>query len=244
MPSRPVLSRPAATGDRRHRRVAALVRWPIGLAAVSWRYLWRTTPLHRVEEPGDESDEAPPLAPDVTDERVQQAADGCGDLLHRRYSVCIEGSRLDAEELVANLAANVNGWFPSGIAVFRRTRGEAGACAVGDEFLIRLPGPWDGPVRVVASDATSFRFATLGGHLEAGQIEFRARRDGERLVMTIESWARPGDRLARLLYDRLRLAKEIQFNLWTEVLLRIAKLTGGRVRGGVTVHTRRVTAPR
>ncbi|HEX3925196.1 MAG TPA: hypothetical protein VHY31_23150 [Streptosporangiaceae bacterium] len=36
-----------------------------------------------------------------------------------------------------------------------------------------MPGPWDGPVRVVHTGAASFRFATLAGHLEAGEIEFR-----------------------------------------------------------------------
>jgi len=237
-----MLSRTAATGSPRHRRVAAVVRWPVGLAAVSWRYLWRTTPVHRVEEPGDGGDEAPELPAEVVDDRVQLAADGHGDLLHRRYEVSVEDSRLGPEELIGALTSDFNGWFPTGVAVFRRTRGEQGTCAVGDEFLIRLPGPWDGPVRVVTSGPDGFRFATLGGHLEAGQIEFRAARDGDRLLVTIESWARPGDAVSQLLYDRLRLAKEIQLNLWTEVLLRIAKLTGGAVRGGVRVHTRRLAA--
>ncbi|GEL21443.1 hypothetical protein PSU4_03970 [Pseudonocardia sulfidoxydans NBRC 16205] len=237
-----VLSRKAATGTRRHRRVAALVRWPVGLAAVSWRYMWRTVPLHRSEVDGDASDEAPELPAHHRDDRVQEAADGHGDLLHRRYTVHIGGSGLDAEALVADLVRDINEWFPTGVAVFRRTRGEVGTIRDGDEFLIRLPGPWDGPVRVVGRDATGFRFATLRGHLEAGQIEFRARDvDGE-LVMGIESWARPGDVVSRVLYDKLLAAKEIQLNLWTEVLLRITRHAGGRPVGGVTVRTRRVAA--
>lgn len=40
----------------------------------------------------------------------------------------------------------------------------------GDEFVVRMPGPWDGPVRVVRRDESSFRLATLDGHLEAGEI--------------------------------------------------------------------------
>ena len=44
--------------------------------------------------------------------------------------------------------------------------------AVGDEYVVRMPGPWDGPVRVVERTPTAFRFATLEGHLEAGQIRF------------------------------------------------------------------------
>jgi hypothetical protein len=35
---------------------ATLFRWSLGLALVSWRYLWQTTPLHRREEVGDVRD--------------------------------------------------------------------------------------------------------------------------------------------------------------------------------------------
>ena len=38
------------------------------------------------------------------------------------------------------------------MAVFRKTRGTARALRLGDEFLVRMPGPWDGPVRVVRRD--------------------------------------------------------------------------------------------
>jgi uncharacterized protein DUF1990 len=107
-----------------------------------------------------------------------------------------------------------------------------------------MPGPWDGPVRVVHTTPTSFRFATLTGHLEAGQIEFRARteEDGD-LVFEIESWARAGDRLSHLLYNHLRLAKEIQFNLWTETCLGVVRRSGGRRHGGLRVCTRQVAWP-
>ena len=112
--------------------------------------------------------------------------------------------------------------------------------AVGDEYVVRMPGPWDGPVRVVDVPPTSFRLATLEGHLEAGQIEFTARRDGDRVVFDIESWARSGDRLSDLLYDRLRMAKEIQLHMWTSLLERVARVAGGRITGGIDIETRRV----
>ena len=112
--------------------------------------------------------------------------------------------------------------------------------ALGDEFVVRMPGPWDGPVRVVDVQPTSFRLATLAGHLEAGQIEFTAGRDAERLVFHIESWARSGDRLSDLLYDRLRMAKEIQLHMWTSLLERVARVADGRITGGIDIDTRRV----
>jgi Domain of unknown function (DUF1990) len=104
-----------------------------------------------------------------------------------------------------------------------------------------MPGPWNGPVRVVCADEHAFRLTTLRGHLEAGQIEFRtARHDDGSLRFEIESWARAGDCLSHLLYNQIRLAKEIQLNMWTHVCLRSAKVAGGRIRGGIILHTRRV----
>ena len=73
-------------------------------------------------------------------------------------------------------------------------------------------------------------------------IEFSARDDGPLLEFRIESWARAGDRLSNLLYDRLRMSKEVQLHMWTSVLERVAKLTGGRLTGGIEIRTRRVDA--
>ena len=82
------------------------------------------------------------------------------------------------------------------------------------------------------------RLATLTGHLEAGEIEFRARPRGSRLRFEIEAWARPSTRIIYLLYSRLQLAKEIQLNMWVRFCQSAADLTGGRARGGVTIRTR------
>jgi hypothetical protein len=113
----------------------------------------------------------------------------------------------------------------------------------GDEFVVRMPGPWDGPVRVAAVDACSFRLATLAGHLEAGQIEFRASRDGHTLCFEIESWARSSDRLVNVLYHHLRMAKEVQLHMWTSFLEETAKVAGGRLTGGITIESRKVEDP-
>ena len=126
------------------------------------------------------------------------------------------------------------------MARFVKVLGRTGALAVGDEFVVRMPGPWDGPVRVVDVTPASFRLATLDGHLEAGQIEFRAADDGGDLVFCIESWARSGDRLSRVLYQSLRMAKEVQLHMWTSFLERVAKLSGGRAVGGIDIETHRV----
>lgn len=220
-----------------------VLRWPIGLARISWRYLWRTTPVHRSEIDGDRHDLPPPVPPEALDDDVQHLEDGVGPALRRTYRVHITGAGAEPSDVIERFAGDPNCGAPSEVARFEKTRGRKGALRVGDEFLIRMPGPWDGPVRVVALAPTSFRLATLRGHLEAGQIEFRCGVGGDGLLFEIESWARSGDRLSHLLYDRLRLAKEIQLNLWAETCLRLAREIGGRARGGVHVSTRRLPVP-
>jgi hypothetical protein len=222
-------------------RAGTVARWPLGLAVVSWRSMWRTTPLHRSEEAGGPAD-----LPDGWDqdaaEGQQALADGSGPLLHRTYAVRIAGAELSPARLMSQVGTSLN-WASPEMAVFRKTRGADSVLRAGDELVVRMPGPWDGPVRVEHCDDTSFRLITLDGHLEAGQIEFRAVPDGEALRFEIESWARAGDRLADVLYNRLRLAKEIQLNMWTHFCLRAADLSGGRPTGGVTIRTRWLAWP-
>jgi uncharacterized protein DUF1990 len=231
------------TTSSRSARLRIILGWPVGLTLVSWRYMWRTIPLHRSEETGTQAD-----LPDRADEQAelgegrQGLEAGVGPLLHRSYAVRIVHSAMSPAELIDLVAANPNQASPE-MAVFRKARGAEGSLRQGDEFIVRMPGPWDGPVRVIQRDAASFRFATLDGHLEAGEIEFRAKPDGDVLRFEIESWARAGDRLADLLYNRLRLAKEIQLNMWSHFCVRAAALAGGRPEGGVTIRTRWVDWP-
>ena len=204
--------------------------------------MWRTIPLHRSEEAGSAAD-----LPDGWDSEAegggrQGFAAGAGPLLHRSYAVRSAGSSLSPAALMEVVAASLN-HASREMAVFRKTRGDEGDLRQGDEFIVRMPGPWDGPVRVTRRDATSFQLATLDGHLEAGQIEFRAAADGDALRFEIESWARAGDRLADILYNRLRLAKEIQLNMWSHFCVRAAALAGGRPQGGITIRTRWVPWP-
>jgi Domain of unknown function (DUF1990) len=221
-------------------RALIVARWPAGIVHAAWRYVTRSTPVRHVEIDGDRTDLPSPLHPDVVDERIQHEVDGVGPLLHRHYSVTVDGATTGAAELMSAFAGRPNRAAPATIATFVKTRGEPGALDVGDEFLIRMPGPWDGPVRVVETGPASFRLATLDGHLEAGQIEFRARDEGGALVVEIESWACSGDRLSHLLYNHVGLAKEIQLHLWVETLLGLVRRSGGRVRDGVAITTRSV----
>jgi hypothetical protein len=222
------------------RRASTALTWPLGIAMTSWHYLWRILPVHRSEGDGSVDVDLPPALPeDVSHAELQLPRDGFGPLLHRTYHCTIADSCMSAEELMRELSANPDRVAPWRLARFRKTHGAPGKMAQGDEFLVHMPGPWDGPVRAIDVRPDRFRFATLAGHLEAGQIEWRAWED-ERLHFAVESWSRGGDRFSAFLHDRVRMAKEVQLYMWTSVVERVPKLAGGRLLDGVHVETRRV----
>ena len=190
-----------------------------------------------------EEDGPPRLPAGMDPEHVQRPEDGTGPLVHRVYRTRIAGSSMSPEEVVARVAADLDRVAPSEFATFQKVRGDGGRLAVDDEFVVRMAGPWDGPVRVAETTSTSFRLATLDGHLEAGQIDFRASGDHRSIEFTIESWARSGDRLSDLLYTHVRMAKEVQLHMWTSVLERIVALARGTMDDGISVVTRRVSLP-
>ncbi|MEW2354080.1 DUF1990 family protein [Spirillospora sp. NPDC029432] len=171
---------------------------------------------------------------------MQNSRQGVGPTYQRRYTVRVSGSSLTAAQLITRLGDDLNAASPVEVAVFDKTSRTSDPLEAGDEYVVHMPGPWNCPVRVVERTAVSFRFATLRGHLEAGEIEFRARDDREGdLVFTIESWARSGDRMAEFLYAKLGIAKEMQLHMWTHFCTRVAELSGGHVIGDVEVQTER-----
>ncbi len=159
----------------RHHQITTALTWPVGIAITAWAYLWRTTPIHRRETVGTAPDNrAPRLGSRVDLTEIQVPASGVGPLFHRRYHARIRNPTLDAKEVIARIARDPNVVAPASFARFVKTHGQTRVLEIGDEYVVRMPGPWGGPVRVVDRDPQSFRPATLDGHLEAGQIEFRA----------------------------------------------------------------------
>jgi hypothetical protein len=230
--------RPNAT-----RRWLTAATWPIGIGLTCWDYMWRTTPMRRREASGSLHSALPELLTypaGVAEDEVQGYEDGAGPLFHRCYRTRIRDSPLSAEKLMEKVQSDPNRTSPTKFARFQLTQGARGTLRVGDEFVVRMPGPWDGPVRVIDVRRRSFRLATLVGHLEAGQIEFRTRAEQDLLVFEIESWARSSTPLVNLLYHRLRMAKEVQAHMWISFLERVVGLSGGRMTGGVELETERI----
>jgi hypothetical protein len=154
----------------------------------------------------------------------------------------VREAELAPERLMSVVQSDLNRAAPRKFARFQLIQGDQGRLKVGDEYTVRMPGPWDGPVRVVEVGPRSFRLATLTDHLEAGQIEFRAGTDGDMLVFEIESWARSSSPLVNLLYHRLRMAKEVQAHMWISYIEKVVELAGGRMTGGIEIKTERAEA--
>lgn len=215
-----------------------MLRWSLGLGLVSWRYMWETMPLYRSESVGGDDCCHPPALPKqrVTP-AVQRTGDGVGSLFHRRFRVQVSAPAVTVEQLMTAVTHDFGRFVPSEVVGIRRTSDNP--LQQGDELVVQMPGPWNGPVMVVHHDASCLRLATLEGHLEAGQVQFRATEFDDVLTFEIQAWARPSTRLVHLLYARMRLAKEIQLNMWVRFCRAAADATGGRIIDGVYIETHR-----
>lgn len=215
-----------------------LAGWVVGLPFASWRYVARDTEIHRQDRVCGWPIEGFP-AEDPAAADIQACTGGAGPVFRRHYRVRVERPLVTAAELMGVIAADPNVACPLEIARFEKTTGPPGEMHVGDEYRVRLPGPWNGPVRIIARTENSFRFATLAGHMEAGQIEFRAADADSELLFEIESWARSGDTYFHLLYDRIGVTKELQLHMWAHFLERAAQIAGGTPAGAIEIHTDR-----
>ena len=226
------------------RRALRALRWSRRVATTAWEYLSRTRRVRRHEGAGSAAEDLPaPLPSNLALTGLQDLAEGVGPLLHRCYVARVRDAKMTAAEVIGAFAGRPNCASPQQLADFDKVKGEHGALRVGDEFTIRIPGPWDGPVRVVEVDSTGFGFVTLDGHLEAGRIRFSATDLAAGcLELRIEAWARGGDHVSNVLFDRIGINKEIQLHTWTSVLARLTQLAQGRRDGPICATTRRVDA--
>jgi len=216
--------------------------WAVGVPFALWRYAAREVEVDRRVErhawpiPGFPEDRRSGPG-DPRD--FQRPSDGWGAAYRRRYRATIADPVLTPEELIAVIGNDPDVACPVEFARFEKLRGEPGELRVGDDYRVRLPGPWNGPVRVVERDERSFRLATLHDHMEAGEIVFRAEQKGGRMRFEIRSWARSGDPLFALLYDRIPINRAVQQHMWVQFLERVAQISGGRIEPPVEVHALR-----
>lgn len=224
-------------------KVRRLGRWCRDLTTTALRYFVQRIPVYRRDR-GEFPGEPPDFDRDLPGDpaTLQRPRDGVGPLFHRSYWVFITDEDLSGEALIDYILQEPNQVAPTEMARFETMSGEpARDLDVGDELIIRLHGPWNGPVRVIERTPTSFRLATLQGHMEAGEIEFRTATDDRGfLEFCIESWTRSGDRLFHLLYGRLPIGREVQQHMWAQVCLRVVAVSGGVRMSNTASSTRRL----
>ena len=170
----------------------------------------------------------------------QPAATGAGPYTSRRYSVAVARPRLSSAALMQKIKCDLPAFAPGLLADFEKTQGHPNGLAGGDEFHIRILGPWNGSVRVTEVGETYFELITLDGHCEAGRIRFAAQaheQEAGALAFEISSWTRARDGLVAFAYDTLGVGRHVQEATWTTFCERVAEAAGGQALGPVSVET-------
>ncbi|QNE38218.1 DUF1990 family protein [Hymenobacter sp. NBH84] len=173
--------------------------------------------------------------------KSEQPADtGSGPFLERRYRLDIVRPRRTAAELMQQIQCDVAHFSPDLLADFEKTAGAQHGLAAGDEFKIKILGPWNGEVRVTDISPTAFEFITLDGHPEAGRIRFSLLPHPDRadaIRFEIHSWARSRDGLVAFMYDKLGAGKRVQEQTWRIFCERVAEASGGATLSEVQIDT-------
>lgn len=216
------------------RVVFRIFSWTSGAPLASFRFLTRKRPIEEVERRGGATPSPLPAADPDPDH--QESDDGHGPVVHRLFSAEIEGPRLSAERLIDVIAADPNVISPYEVVRFEKTSGEHGDLREGDGVLIRMAGPWNGPVEVTKRWSEGFRLAATSGHAQLGQVELRAHgRDGT-VRFEIQTRERSASGLFHLL-RKLGLVRRMQTHTWAHMLEAAAQLAGGRPPQKIVVET-------
>lgn len=187
------------------------------------------------------SERMPSVRPSTTGSSAQTRDDGRGPIVMRTFEVRIADPDLTASDLMVAFRNRSNDFVPRHVAGFVRGDEEVRSMVPGDEFVVEIPGPWNGPVRVDAVDETSVLLVTLDGHMEAGHIRFAVVEvDGRGYRFQIRSWARAGDELFRQLHLVLGVAHEAQTAMWAHTCDRAVAISGGSRHSAISVRTERL----
>ncbi|KAA9332057.1 DUF1990 family protein [Hymenobacter busanensis] len=177
----------------------------------------------------------------MADSSTPQPADtGSGPHIERRYYIDLEAPAKSAAELMKVIQCDVEHFSPDLLANFEKRKGEQGRLRVGDEFHIKILGPWNGSVRVTEVSPQHFELLTLEGHPEAGRIRFSTRqlpKPAGALRFEIHSRARSRDGLVAFAYSTIGVGKQVQEQTWVTFCQRVAEASGGRPLGPVQVET-------
>ena len=172
--------------------------------------------------------------------RLQPRDGGVGPIVMRTYEVDVVRPVLDATTLMTDLRTDPNHFNSDLVAGFVIGDRPVRNVGVGDELVVELPGPWNGPCTVEALDDQTMLLATLDGHMEAGHIRFRTEPSADGFTFQIRSWARAGDGGFAALHLVVPIAKTLQTAMWSAMCDRVVAVSGGERDGPIRVTTERL----
>lgn len=174
---------------------------------------------------------------------IQALQDGTGTIFERVYWVEVKGSVMTAAEVMTYVRRHFDQFCPDLLAKFEKTEGKR-ELRVGDEFHIKIVGPWNGDVTVAQVSERAFQYQTLVGHPEAGTIDFEATdlpasSDPQspdtsspalgNLRFEIRSVAAARDGVVSFFHEKLGVGMKIQEQMWLSFCARVADFTHGEV---------------
>ncbi len=211
-----------------------------GTAVVLWRRV--LFPRHESRLDRQQPGPAPKPIPQAAQHGatpLQLPIDGHGPVFQRCYRADIADPASSASTLMRQIMLNLPDFSPDALAAFTKAE-DRREMQVGDEYDIKILGPWNGSVRVIEVKPTTFALATLEGHPEAGQISFQLNPHptlANTLRFEIQSWARSRDALVQLTYQHLKLGQEAQTSTWVTFCERVVAASGGTLSGEIEVTT-------
>ena len=214
--------------------VFRVLSWTSGAPLASFRFLTRQRPIEEVLL--SEGATPSPLPAAEPDSDHSEDEDGRGSVVHKLFRAEIENPRLSAERLIDVIAADPNVIAPYEVVRFEKTRGEPGDLREGERVLIRMAGPWNGPVEVTKRWREGFRLAATSGHAQLGQVELRAHGNDGAMRLEIQTREKSATGLFHLL-RRLGLVRRMQTHTWAHMLEAAAQLAGGRPPQKIIVQT-------
>ena len=135
----------------------------------------------------------------VAGRRVAGAAQGFGQLWHKRFRVRLDGARVSPQEVIRVWKDRFGDFWPKGARVFLPAAG----IAPGEIGLINagVPGAptFATGILVIYADDVSFSFISPEGHPFTGPITFSAFDDDGTTVAEVEEFTRASDPLWELL---------------------------------------------
>ena len=202
-------------------------------------HAWRSRYVERRHVPVTELSEVPPEH--RSHPHLQPRVGGVGPVVMRTYCVDIADPVVDAVELMDEFRTDPNHFTSSLVAGFVRDDEPARDLVEGDDVVVELPGPWNGPCTIDTIGDTSVLMATLDGHMEAGHIRFETihppSHSADGFSFRVRSWARAGDAGFAALHVGVPIGKELQTAMWCAMCDRAVTISGGQRSSPISVST-------